>query len=33
MSDQTQMRPELHERKWKIDSLCYPLRGYEYTGW
>ena len=26
MSDQTQMRPELHERKWEIDSLCYPLR-------
>ena len=31
MSDQTQMRPELHERKWEIDSLCYPLRlAYEY---
>ncbi len=25
------MRPELHERKWEIDSLCYPLRlAYEY---
>ena len=31
MSDQTQMRPELHERKWEIDSLCYPLRlAYQY---
>jgi meiotically up-regulated gene 157 (Mug157) protein len=20
------MRPELHERKWEIDSLCYPVR-------
>ena len=25
-SDETQMRPELHERKWEIDSLCYPVR-------
>jgi hypothetical protein len=25
-SDLTQMRPELHERKWEIDSLCYPVR-------
>ena len=24
MSDQTEMTPELHERKWEIDSLCYP---------
>ena len=24
-------RPELHERKWEIDSLCYPLRlAYHY---
>src|SRR5271157_339511 len=23
--DLTQMRPELHERKWEIDSLCYPV--------
>ncbi len=31
MSDKTRMRPELHERKWEIDSLCYPLRlAYEY---
>lgn len=31
MDDQTQMRPELHERKWEIDSLCYPLRlAYHY---
>ena len=26
MSDLTDMKPELHERKWEIDSLCYPLR-------
>ncbi len=25
-TDQTDMKPELHERKWEIDSLCYPLR-------
>ncbi len=25
-SDLTEMRPELHERKWEIDSLCYPIR-------
>ena len=31
MSDNTAMKPELHERKWEIDSLCYPLRlAYEY---
>jgi meiotically up-regulated gene 157 (Mug157) protein len=24
--DLTEMRPELHERKWEIDSLCYPMR-------
>jgi len=24
--DFTTMRPELHERKWEIDSLCYPVR-------
>lgn len=31
MSDRTDMKPELHERKWEIDSLCYPLRlAYEY---
>ncbi len=30
-SDNTQMIPEVHERKWEIDSLCYPLRlAYEY---
>ncbi|ABF42675.1 Uncharacterized conserved protein UCP028846 [Candidatus Koribacter versatilis Ellin345] len=29
--DLTQMRPELHERKWEIDSLCYPVRlAYHY---
>ncbi|MBO4444098.1 MAG: glycoside hydrolase family 125 protein [Bacteroidaceae bacterium] len=31
MSDRTAMKPELHERKWEIDSLCYPLRlAYAY---
>lgn len=24
--DLTNMKPELHERKWEIDSLCYPVR-------
>lgn len=24
--DLTQMKPQLHERKWEIDSLCYPIR-------
>lgn len=29
--DITDMKPELHERKYEIDSLCYPLRlAYEY---
>ena len=26
MSDETAMKPELHERKYEIDSLCYPIR-------
>ena len=31
MGDITDMRPELHERKYEIDSLCYPIRlAYEY---
>lgn len=31
MSDLTDMKLELHERKWEIDSLCYPLRlAYQY---
>lgn len=31
MSDNTQMRLELHERKYEIDSHCYPIRlAYEY---
>ena len=31
MDNETDMKPELHERKWEIDSLCYPLRlAYEY---
>jgi meiotically up-regulated gene 157 (Mug157) protein len=25
-SDHTDMKKELHERKWEIDSLCYPVR-------
>ncbi|MCC8133811.1 MAG: glycoside hydrolase family 125 protein [Tannerellaceae bacterium] len=25
-SDNTEMKKELHERKWEIDSLCYPIR-------
>ena len=30
-SDETDMKPELHERKYEIDSLCYPLRlAYHY---
>ena len=29
--DITTMKPELHERKWEIDSLCYPIRlAYNY---
>ncbi len=29
--DLTEMKPELHERKWEIDSLCYPVRlAYSY---
>lgn len=30
-SDLTDMKPMLHERKWEIDSLCYPVRlSYHY---
>ena len=30
-SDITDMKKELHERKWEIDSLCYPIRlAYHY---
>lgn len=25
-NDITEMKPNLHERKWEIDSLCYPIR-------
>ncbi len=31
MSDVTDMKPMLHERKWEIDSLCYTVRlSYNY---
>ena len=31
VSDNTEMKPELHERKWEIDSHCYPIRlAYAY---
>ena len=31
MNDITDMKPELHERKYEIDSLCYPIRlAYHY---
>ena len=26
MTDLTDMIPDVHERKWEIDSLCYPIR-------
>jgi meiotically up-regulated gene 157 (Mug157) protein len=30
-TDLTEMKKELHERKWEIDSLCYPVRlSYHY---
>lgn len=30
-SDHTDMKPGMHERKWEIDSLCYPIRlAYHY---
>ena len=31
ITDKTSMKPELHERKWEIDSLCYTVRlAYNY---
>ncbi len=31
MTDHTEMKPELHERKWELDSLCYTVRlAYHY---
>ncbi|MBE7179459.1 MAG: glycoside hydrolase family 125 protein, partial [Mucilaginibacter polytrichastri] len=30
-TDLTKMQPGIHERKWEIDSLCYPIRlAYHY---
>ncbi len=30
-TDHTDMKPGMHERKWEIDSLCYPIRlAYRY---
>lgn len=30
-TDETDMKPELHERKYELDSLCYPIRlAYAY---
>jgi meiotically up-regulated gene 157 (Mug157) protein len=26
LGDRTEMKPEVHERKWEIDSLCSPIR-------
>ncbi len=31
MTDMTEMKEDIHERKWEIDSLCYPVRlAYHY---
>jgi len=30
--DKTEMKPGIHERKWEIDSICYPIR-LSYLYW
>ena len=31
ITDITEMKPGIHERKWEVDSLCYPIRlAYSY---
>ena len=30
--DKTEMKPGIHERKWEVDSLCYPIR-LSYLYW
>lgn len=32
VNDKTEMKPGVHERKWEVDSLCYPIR-LSYLYW